>query len=174
MKKTAIALTLGLLIGSAGTAMAATSDTVQAVFAKFNFMVNGAEKKLAVDPLVVDGTSYLPVREVAGLLGYQLDYDPESRTIKLDNTTKGVDKVTMITDEWVSLRDLAEKEGLKISTNSKSLSLEKNGTLLTIEYIFSDGQIVGGKTPLREFGLKIENSVTLLNTQDLRSAGLVD
>jgi hypothetical protein len=157
MKKTVAALTLGLLIGSAGTAVAATNDTVQAVFAKFNFIVNGSEKKLATDPLVVDGTSYLPVREVAGLLGFGLEYDADSRTIKLDNgistgagsvggTTyeipKGVDNVMTITEEYASLRTIAEKDGLIVSfVQDGFVGIQKGDTRLPIDFKHIKGTI---------------------------------
>ncbi|MDO3681399.1 stalk domain-containing protein [Paenibacillus ehimensis] len=93
MKKLIISLSVGMLLGSAATALAASNETVQATFAKFVFKVNGQEKELKTTPLVVDGTSYLPVREVAGLLGYELKYDEETRTINLDNIPKGDDKM---------------------------------------------------------------------------------
>ncbi|RXZ83087.1 copper amine oxidase N-terminal domain-containing protein [Paenibacillaceae bacterium] len=83
MKKVIIALSLGLLIGSATTAVAATDKTVQATIAKFVIKVNGTEKKLKNSPIVVDGTSYLPLREIAGLLDAEVKYDGKTNTISL-------------------------------------------------------------------------------------------
>ncbi|OPH50006.1 hypothetical protein BC351_36545 [Paenibacillus ferrarius] len=83
MKKVIFALSLGLLIGSATSALAATNETVRATVTKFVIKVNGTEKALQTSPIVVDGTSYLPVREVAGLLGAEVKYDDATRTISL-------------------------------------------------------------------------------------------
>ncbi|MFE5321514.1 stalk domain-containing protein [Paenibacillus sp. NPDC056579] len=83
LKKVIIALSFCLLIGSATTTLAATNETVQATITKFVIKVNGTEKELKTSPIVVDGTSYLPVREVAGLLGVEVGYDDATRTISL-------------------------------------------------------------------------------------------
>jgi len=135
MRKTALALTLGLMIGSASTALAANSETVQATFAKFVFKVNGQEKQLATTPLVVDGTSYLPVREVSGLLGYELNYDEATRTISL--ATKQAERTDQPmqtslktnADEWVLLRDLSEQYGVTVTLN-KQLTIKKDDVTL--------------------------------------------
>jgi hypothetical protein len=173
MKKTVLALALGLTIGSAGTAIAATSETVQAVFAKFNFVVNGESKQLATDPLVVDGTSYLPVREVAGLLGYQLEYDADSRTIKLDGgskdgaqtTNKGDETMTTTVnaDEWIAVRDFAQMNttaNVTVTTSGQDIYIVK-GDLKTT-FTVSDGSVM------------IMESTTYLKKEKLRSLGLLD
>lgn len=105
MKRTIIALVLGMLIGSSATALAANTETVQAVFAEFKIMINGQEKQLQTTPLVVEGTSYLPVREVANLLGAEVGYDESTRTISLSKEEN--DKMTAA-DEWIAVRDIAK------------------------------------------------------------------
>ena len=93
MKRTIFALVIGMLIGSAATAFAA-SDTVTATIAKLRFVVNGEERELRTDPIVVKGTTYLPVREVANMLGYDVIYRSDSKTIEFNTaaepTNKGV------------------------------------------------------------------------------------
>lgn len=112
MKKIVIALALGMLLGSAVTAVAATNETVQAVFSKFAITVNGQPKELKTDPLVVDGTSYLPVREVANLVGYDVDYEDATRTIILSTAATGAPNMTSVDlksidmNEWISFGDL--------------------------------------------------------------------
>jgi len=49
------ALVLGMLIGSTTTALAAR-DFIQATVAKFKFVVNGQEKEVKTELLVVMGT----------------------------------------------------------------------------------------------------------------------
>lgn len=82
MKKFVAGLIVGLIIGTCGFTFAA-SETVQATFAKFNFIVNGEPKTLEADPLVYQGTTYLPVRVVSNMLGYDVTYRADSRTIEL-------------------------------------------------------------------------------------------
>lgn len=97
MKKLMIGIIAGFVLGSAATLHAA-GETVQAVIAALKFRVNGAEVPLKNNPLVVNGTSYLPVREVAELLGYKVEYDAETATVNLsvyrkdDNFMNNVEK----------------------------------------------------------------------------------
>jgi hypothetical protein len=85
MKKLILALMIGMMIGSITTAVAATEGEVTAVFANFILKINGQEKEMESTPLVYDGTSYLPVRAMANLVGYDVTYETESRTIGLDS-----------------------------------------------------------------------------------------
>lgn len=104
LKTMIIGIVIGLLIGTAGTALAA-SESVQATFQKFNFKVNGEELQLEADPLVYQGTTYLPVRVVANMLGYDVTYKADSRTIELTNypafsaSTISENKKTILEDD---------------------------------------------------------------------------
>ena len=115
MKKVTAALALGLLIGSATTAIAAT-DVLQATVSIFKFVVNGEQQQLKNAPIVVNGSSYLPVREVAELLGADVGFD--NGTIKLE--TKDVSDVEAVTAEWVPLRDLAKEYGVEVGIPNPS------------------------------------------------------
>lgn len=123
MKKLIFGLAAGLLIGSAGTAIASQTGAVEAVFSKFNLRIDNKEI-VQIEPLIYDGTSYLPVREVGELLGYEVDYEDENRMIILK--TPGQDKKSsseagkkvniadINMDEWASYSDLSsfyKKEG---------------------------------------------------------------
>ena len=88
MKRFVAGLIIGLMLGMSGVAIA-DDGYVQAVFAKFRFVVNGVEKDPGVDPLVYQGTSYLPVRAISNMLGYDVTYKADSRTIEL---TKAVER----------------------------------------------------------------------------------
>jgi hypothetical protein len=96
------------MIGSAGTAIATTTDAVQAVFAKFDYIVNGEEKHYGINTLVIGGSSYLPVREVASIVGYGVLYNEESRTIMLNGVTKPA-------KGYEDIRTIAERQSLIIS-----------------------------------------------------------
>lgn len=87
MKKHFFSICFGMLLGivlvtSTGVS-AAISNTITASFEKFNFIVNGETKELEADPLVYQGSTYLPVRVVSNMLGYDITYKKDSRTIEL-------------------------------------------------------------------------------------------
>lgn len=69
---------------------AAVGDKVEAMFANFNLVINGQVKSMDTTPLVYNGTSYLPVREISNLVGYDVTYKADSRTIELSNGSKSV------------------------------------------------------------------------------------
>ncbi|MFD0676659.1 MULTISPECIES: stalk domain-containing protein [unclassified Paenibacillus] len=111
MRKIIIVLSIILIIGSAATAVAASAEAVQATVAKFVFKVNGVEKELKNSPLVVDGTSYLPVREVADLLGYELGYEETTGTISFEQKQAKSNPYQELTEapdlsEWINVLDL--------------------------------------------------------------------
>jgi len=89
MKKLIIALSLGLIIGMAST-VSAQSETVEAIFSKFNIIINGEYKELQTDPLVYQGTTYVPLREIGNLFGYDVTYKADTKTIELNQSETNV------------------------------------------------------------------------------------
>lgn len=89
MKKTVFTLCLGMLIGLiigvSTSSFAAVGDKVEAVFSKFTFKINDEEITLKADPLNYQGSVYLPLRVVANMLGYDVNYKTDSRTIELSS-----------------------------------------------------------------------------------------
>jgi len=177
MRKTVLALALGLLLGSAGTSVAATSETIQATVAKLRFVVNGEERELRTDPLVVDGTSYLPVREVANLLGYDVTYRADSRTVEFLGPTNNAQKGASSVTEWISLRDLGEQYNLMIRQTTEDGKVygifRGDDIVLTILYD-NKALSASASTPTGEsVGATVENSRVLLNLNDLKAAGII-
>lgn len=180
MKKAVIGLVLGLLIGISGTAIAATNETVQAVFAKFKFIVNGEEKELEADPLVYQGSTYLPVRVVANLLGYDVTYKADSRTIEL-NSKQGVDDSmtnTVLTGEWISLRQLAAN-GIEVTVGPEHNVLTIRNGENKVQFLTTD--IVEGQTAeIKLYGVngtitvKSQNGQTYLRVDQLEARGILN
>ncbi|AIQ26969.1 hypothetical protein P40081_01150 [Paenibacillus sp. FSL P4-0081] len=160
MKKLIVGLVAGMLIGTAGMAAAATTQTVQATLAKFTISIDGQKQKLKSDPLVYKGTTYLPVREISEILGYDLAYDNTKKTIDL---SKGENKVTETNDsfastiaepnptsseinmdEWISARNLVDDYGVDVEISSgkiRDLKFEING--LSISFSVPGSNIEG-------------------------------
>ncbi|MNH78564.1 hypothetical protein D3C73_308700 [compost metagenome] len=177
MKKMIIGLVLGMMIGSA-TVAAAAPGTVQAVIAKLSFFVDGQSKSLKSAPLVYNGTTYLPVREVSGMLGYDLDFN--SKTNKINFTAKGDSNVTTTTNtsEWVQLRDIAQKYNLTVGQFGESLkvlSVKSGETTLfkvDVDKLTEEGTIAYTSDG-HEIHLKMENGFILVNSADLKNSGVI-
>lgn len=125
-----IALCIGILVGSATNAFAAVGDVIEAQFSKFVFKVDGQEKTLESDPLVYQGTTYLPVRVIANLLGKDVVYKADLRTIEI-NTPVDVKREggTSVADfrsyspELINNQITAMEAGLKTETNPDVINM---------------------------------------------------
>lgn len=90
MRKTTIAISsflLGAAMMTVSSAYGAIGDKAEAVFAKFNFVVDGKSVTPSETPLVYNGTTYLPVRSLANIVGMDVTYKIDSRTIVLNSVT---------------------------------------------------------------------------------------
>lgn len=85
MKKLIIGLVIGLMLGMSTNAFAAIGDKVQAVFAEFNYVVNAQTKSIESPVLVYEGVSYLRTTDIGNMLGYDVTYKSDSRTIEFNN-----------------------------------------------------------------------------------------
>lgn len=177
-------LIVGALLATAGSALAA-SETVQATVAKFRFLVNGEERELRTDPLVVKGTTYLPVREVANMLGYDVTYRADRKTIELwdQEPKKEVNEMSKLEiqnpetnlDGWVRREDLPALGTTFYYTALGEMVLKKGDVKF----------IITGETPklntekTYEYEgktLRMKSTINgyYFNADELRAAGLLD
>lgn len=104
---------VGIIAMASTGAYAAVGDKVEAVFSEFNFKVNGKVVTLDQSPVVIDGSSYLPVKSISTALGYDVKYDADTRTINLSNTaTLNPSNDTTVNNNktYYSLVELSKKE----------------------------------------------------------------
>jgi len=184
MKRLILGLVIGMLIGSAATAFAA-SDTVEATIAKLRFVVNGEERDVQTEQLVVMGTTYLPVREVAIILGYDVTYRADSKTIEFlgptNNAQKGVSKMpntnTIVDAGWIGLRDLAEQHNLEvrqITLDGKTYGVFRDGGIVLSVYYDGKTSTVTASTPEgNTVRAEIQNGSTMLSLEDLEAVGII-
>jgi hypothetical protein len=182
MKRLILGLVIGMLIGSAATA-AAASDTVTATITKLRFVINGEERDVQTEQLVVMGTTYLPVREVANMLGYDVIYRSDSKTVEFntanDSTKKGASIVTetIIDTAWISLRDLAEQHNLEvrqITIDGKTYGVFRDGGIVLSIYYDGKTSTVTTSTPEGDtVRAEIQNGSTMLSLEDLEAAGII-
>ncbi|SFA75889.1 Copper amine oxidase N-terminal domain-containing protein [Cohnella sp. OV330] len=77
-----------VLIASSAVLLIAASSTAGAYAAtKFTLVVNG--KASNVEPKVIDGTTYVPLRAAAELLGVSVGYDSSTKTVSITDPLKG-------------------------------------------------------------------------------------
>lgn len=119
MKKLMFGLVVGFLLGMSATGFAAVGDRVEAVFKQFNITIDGEPVTLETIPLVYNGTSYLPVRELANKLGYNVTYIADSETIAL--MTKGEYEMMQITAQTTEQQ---MRERLELITRSLAMNEE--------------------------------------------------
>lgn len=160
MKKAIIGLVAGMLIGSAGMAAAATTQTVQAVLTKFTISVDGQKQTLKADPLVYNGTTYLPVREVAAITGYGLEFDNTKKSIDLiskGGTTVTTNQSTVSGIKGRALVELLAKKYPDLATpTDNKLSLSLDGSLVIGDQKYQlqhDDQYNYDVTPLLNAGV---------------------
>ncbi|MNO28117.1 hypothetical protein D3C76_180030 [compost metagenome] len=177
--RTFATLVIGMALGTA-TIAAAAPGTVEAVITKFKIVVNGQEAQLQNSPLVVNGTTYLPVREVASILNADLKYNGTSKSIEL--STKGdvsMNPSAGVTTEWITLRDLAEKHNFSVSQTSTSNGLFEVRTGDQVVFSFDAEKVtLEGYTTYTPNGhsIKIKKDMTnstVINVADLVSAGII-
>lgn len=140
-----ISLCVGMMLGMTTTAFGAPiKETVQASFEKIKFVVNGEERPLDADPLVYQGSTYLPVRTVLNALGYDVGYKFDTKTVTAD---KEIDTILSEANELlqreVQLLETttpnANVDSKKIEDLKQSINSEKE-TIKTIEKLIRDTQ----------------------------------
>lgn len=93
MKDKLKGLLIGLLVGSMMTgtaAYAANSQAINVYFLQLKFMFDGVEKALGgATTLVYDNRAYVPIREVAKVLGKEIEYDGKTGTIWIGDRNDG-------------------------------------------------------------------------------------
>jgi hypothetical protein len=81
---------VGVVVGAtlmSATSVLAKNETVNAIFYDMKLIVNGEKVQLSEKPIVRDGVSYLPVRNVGNMLGYDVKWDAQSATATLTERT---------------------------------------------------------------------------------------
>jgi hypothetical protein len=176
MKKFISGTIFGLILALSMTAFA--NSEIIAKFTTFNFVVNGERVELESQPVVVNGSSYLPIREIATLLGHRVEYKFDTKTIELTSSTSNTElSGTGETDEssydntspvpdsnWISLMDLQNYgilEQVMGIMNENNVKLQE-GQQTSIKV--NDGYLV----------IKQYNYRTYFDLESLKKTGLIE
>lgn len=114
------------LIGFIGATLLVSTIIIEVVFEaptdNINIIVNGQEIKSSVQPLLVDDTVMVPVRDIAESLGANVTWNEEENSIAIKTKDKISKIVADIPDEGIILNAI-EKDGMY-----EDFTLEINGT----------------------------------------------
>lgn len=140
MKEKFKGIIIGSIIGSviAVTSVCASNGTVQKILSYNNIKIsmNGNEIKPTdadgnyVEPFIIDGTTYLPVRAVANAIGLNVGWDESTKTVLLSNT----DTTTQTTGNVVY-----DKGGIKITYNG----IKDSGYSKNIQFLIENNSSIG-------------------------------
>lgn len=121
MKKTILTLCIGmfigLMVGSISGTFAAIGDRVEAIVAEFNIVVDGEVQVLETTPVVINDSTYVPLRAMANMLGKDVTYKSDSRTIELNTPTEQNKKVVDTSMDHMTIERLERS----IATQNKIL-----------------------------------------------------
>ena len=128
-------LCCGVLLATVALAAGTYTKTLEAYYRDIKLSVNGAlvvPKDVngnVVDPFIVDGTTYLPVRAVAEALGKNVDWEGESATVLITDPAPGFEGT------WKAVKTSCEGVDTPVSqsfSQGYSLTLNAGGTGTTL------------------------------------------
>lgn len=108
MKVIGMVVVLGVMLSSTAFATVG-SRTAELFYNNIKVMLNGKEitptdaNGNAVEPFIIEGTTYLPVRGVASALGMNVGWDSATNTVTLDNPGVFQGGVQVYSDKYVTI-----------------------------------------------------------------------
>ena len=116
MKITGLVLVIALVLGTTAFATVG-SRTAQLVYNNIKIALNGKEitptdaNGNAVEPFIIDGTTYLPVRAISTALGMNVGWDNATKTVILDNPGVFQGGVQVYDDKYVTIEFVGCRQG---------------------------------------------------------------
>lgn len=168
MKKIIISLAACALLGTVSVAAAAPS-TVKATMDVFKIAINGQIKSYATNVLIYQGTTYVPVRNVANFFDLQAEYMASSKSVSFTRTIE--------TNEWISLIELQKLNKISITPISNQegaydITISGKSVLKVYSGDLRDGDsTIVADIDNKQIHIKKELGVLLLNKQDLDKSG---
>jgi hypothetical protein len=149
MKKTILTLCIGMLIGlMAGSitgTFAAIGDRVEAIVAEYTITVDGVEQILETSPVAINDSTYVPLRTMANMLGKDVIYKADSRTIELNTPVLGVN------DGMIFIEPSVEEKKMTID--------EIEGKIFSLKLSIKGHQVLASATDNQEMKDSIESPI---------------
>ncbi|MCS7462540.1 copper amine oxidase N-terminal domain-containing protein [Paenibacillus doosanensis] len=107
MKKYLIGMMIGAIITTAAPSYAEIGGKVEAIFSDIKVNINGFDTDLSDPLLIINGNSYVPLKEVATQMNYRVKYHESERTIELRNN---LDVYYLGNQYYYSVKEINEKK----------------------------------------------------------------
>ena len=118
-----IAITMLVLAFSTTGFAAYFTKTLQANYRNITVFVNGAQKNLTSEPFIVDGTTYVPLRDMSEIMGSTVAFNPATYRIDItDMGDAGLQYDLYIKD--ARIKELEAKLNEKEKEEDKTLDLD--------------------------------------------------
>lgn len=127
MKKFISGILCGALL-TIGLPVLANSDEIIAKFTSFNFVVNGQQKSISANPVTINGSSYLPVRDVANMLGYDVTFKADTKTIEFSGDKINIDEIEKDKE--------SKSKYLKTTYQGREAASHNNSTYIKIRHAY--------------------------------------
>ncbi|WP_018757191.1 stalk domain-containing protein [Paenibacillus terrigena] len=123
-------ISLILLFGIVSVTSASSTDFIKAKISNIKIMVNNKSRNIKANMLNVNGVNYVPLKEFANILGYTTDYKNSTKTIEINKKEGEEDSLViddngniLSLDEWVTIRELSLRFGVKIKYEDSNVVL---------------------------------------------------
>jgi hypothetical protein len=108
----------GLLVGILLMCGIAVAGQIIAEQVDYKILVNGKQVQLAKQPVSIDDSTYLPLRAVAELVGYDVGFDGNSNTISLNAKIPTQQPQTTVPSEKKIINSSITFNGQKLDINT--------------------------------------------------------
>lgn len=153
MKKFVMGLVFGLVLAISFSVMA--NSKIVAQYFNPTITVDGHKVNLKSKPVTINGTTYLPMRDLAETLNYNVQYDASSKTIKLNKNSSGITKPPIKDLNYLTIPQL-EKEGFTFTFDNKGLTIERNGVSMDINQSSLDNWKYYGSGAIKKYTTMVE------------------
>ncbi|MEW9698471.1 esterase-like activity of phytase family protein [Paenibacillus sp. SI8] len=151
LRRKRLLIVLAAVFAVSGTSVVSAGQaTLEAVTAKFQLTAGGKTLTLDKDPVVIEGSTYVPLRTISEALGKQVEWNEWNQTIALKDIPKVTGKF-----EWKNAPELGK--GIKEGGFSGLVHLPKDAadTFYTLADRGPNGEV--GKDKLRTFPIDSYN-----------------
>lgn len=130
-----LSLALAAALVTVPAAATTGSQTIQAVYSDIKVMLDGQFLVLTdadgntVEPFAVDGTTYLPIRAIAGALGLGVEWNAETSTVALTSGGEVTTKTTTtpVKGRTITIGTTANYADIKVTLDGAPLNLTNAG-----------------------------------------------
>lgn len=139
-KRLCLALALSTVVGTGAVAAKSGTESKQATYRNIQVNYNGTNQSLALEPFLIDGSVYVPLRAFGDIVGVSANWNAASNTVSLTggSSTSNEAEVQQLTYQNTLLqRELSEVKA-KLATYESNNSTTNGTTITTAQLTASE------------------------------------